>query len=337
MEQTLEHPQAEISGWLLKKRRKKLQGWAKRWFELSKAGVLSYSASPTSVTRGSIQILLATITLNPQQRIIHIDSGSTLFHLRCQTDDEYKKWTQALKAYRNDELLHKEYTDTPQEEQTQQQQDLILPPEIQLLPNSSSTSSFAADYHSADMIWSQIDAGIRNAELLSSNIAILKKNTESLFHRENLSESFTLAKESDLITSLATEQARQWREIQATIQHLLKGDPTLNSLSMTRSQSKIKLPTEADIKPTDNDVTLLRTRSTNTSCSSIHNSFMSDQFFDAESVVLTDDDEDYADQQSIVSTGDSSTVSTSDEDDFEEEEEDLGKSCGIITKARDTH
>ncbi|CAO3610212.1 unnamed protein product [Mucor fragilis] len=323
MEQTLEHPQAEISGWLLKKRRKKLQGWAKRWFELSKAGVLSYSASPTSVTRGSIQILLATITLNPQQRIIHIDSGSTLFHLRCQTDDEYKKWTQALKAYRNDELLHKEYTDTPQEEQTQQQQDLILPPEIQLLPNSSSTSSFAADYHSADMIWSQIDAGIRNAELLSSNIAILKKNTESLFHRENLSESFTLAKESDLITSLATEQARQWREIQATIQHLLKGDPTLNSLSMTRSQSKIKLPAEADIKPTDNDVTLLRTRSTNTSCSSIHNSFMSDQFFDAESVVLTDDDEDYADQQSIMSTGDSSTVSTSDEDDFEEEEEDL--------------
>jgi len=336
MEQALEHPQAEIAGWLLKKRRKKLQGWAKRWFELSKAGVLSYSATPTSLTRGSIQILLATITLNPQQRIIHIDSGSTLFHLRCQTNDEYKKWTQALKAYRNDELLHTEHVDTHQEEQRQQQQqDLALPPEIQLLPNSSSNSSFAADYHSADMIWSQIDAGIRNAELLSSNIAILKKNTESLLDRENSPESFTLTKESDLITSLAAEQARQWREIQVTIQHLLKGDPTLNSLSMARSQSKIKLPADADTKPTDNNdaTTLLRTHSTNTSCSSIHNSFMSDQFFDAESVVVTDEDEDYADQQSIVSTGDSSTVSsTSDEE--EEEEVDLGKSCGIIAKAR---
>ncbi|KAL0144932.1 Oxysterol-binding protein-domain-containing protein [Mucor lusitanicus] len=326
MEQALEHPQAEISGWLLKKRRKKLQGWAKRWFELSKAGVLSYSATPTSLTRGSIQILLATISLNPQQRIIHIDSGSTLFHLRCQTNDEYKEWTRALKAYRDDEFLHKEYVADSQQEKRaqQQQQDFTSPPEIQLLPNSSSSSSFAADYHSADMIWSQIDAGIRTAELLSSNTAILKKNTESLFRRENSSESFTLTKESDLITSLAAEQARQWREIQVTMQHLLKGDPTLNSLSMTRSQSKTKLSAElADTQPADIDHTLLRTHSTNTSCSSIHNSFISDQFFDAESVVLTDDDEDYADHPGSVSTGDSSTVSTSDDEESEEEEEDL--------------
>ncbi|KAG1121939.1 hypothetical protein G6F42_011945 [Rhizopus arrhizus] len=299
--------------------RKKLQGWAKRWFELSKAGVLSYSASPNSVTRGSIQILLSTISLNPQQRIIHIDSGSTLFHIRCQTNDEYKEWTRALKAYRDDEFLHKEYVDS-QQEQAQQQQDSTSPPEIQL-PNPSSTSSFAADYHSADMIWSQIDAGIRNAELLSSNIAILKKNTESLFHQENASESYTLTKESDLIASLATEQARQWREIQVTIQHLLKGDPTLNSLSMARSQSKIKLSAENDNKQADQDHTLLRTHSTNTSCSSIENSFISDQFFDAESVVLTEEDEDYADHQNIVSTEDSSTASSTDEEESEEEVE----------------
>ncbi|KAL9537681.1 hypothetical protein MBANPS3_011556 [Mucor bainieri] len=350
MEQALEHPQAEISGWLLKKRRKKLQGWAKRWFELSKAGVLSYSATPTSLTRGSIQILLATISLNPQQRIIHIDSGSTLFHLRCQTNEEYKEWTRALKAYRDDEFLHKDYADPQPEEraqQTQQKQqqkhDFPTPPEIQLLPNSSSSSSsFAADYHSADRIWSQIDAGIRNAELLSSNIAILKKNTELLFHRENSSESFTLTKESDLISSLAAEQARQWREIQATIQHLLKGDPTLNSLSMTRSQSKLKLPLEPDAsKPSsaaadssNNDYMLLRTHSTNTSCSSIHNSFMSDQFFDAESVVLTDDeDEDYAEHPGSVSTGDSSTASSSDSEESEEEEEEEDLATCITTAA----
>lgn len=317
MEQALEHPQAEISGWLLKKRRKKLQGWAKRWFELSKAGVLSYSATPTSLTRGSIQILLATISLNPQQRIIHIDSGSTLFHLRCQTNDEFKEWTRALKAYRNDEFLHNDYA----EAQQQQKQDFILPPEIQL-PSSSSSTSFAADYHSADMIWSQIDAGIRNAELLSSNIAVLKKNTELLFHRENASENYTLTKESDTIASLATEQARQWREIQVTMQHLLKVDPTLNSLSMARSQTQIKLLIEDDTKSQiTEDYGLLRTNSNSTSCSSIQNSFISDKFFDAESVVLTEEDDDYADNQNIVSTGDSSTASTTDEEESEEEEE----------------
>lgn len=324
MEQSLEHPQTEISGWLLKKRRKKLQGWAKRWFELSKAGVLSYSATPTSLTRGSIQILLATISLNPQQRIIHIDSGSTLFHLRCQTNDEFKEWTQALKTYRDDEFLHKGYAGTQQQQQQQQEQNATSHPEIQL-PTFLSATSFVADYHSADMIWSQIDTGIRNAELLSSNITILKKNTELLLDRENTSESYALAKESDMIISLATEQARQWREIQVTIQHLFKGDSTLNNLSMTRTQSKIKIPIEDDHKSqkTEN-YNLLRTNSNNTSCSSIQNSFMSDQFFDAESIILAEEDEDYSDHQNTVSTGDSSTVSTTDEEESEEEEK-LGK------------
>ncbi|CEP09495.1 hypothetical protein [Parasitella parasitica] len=338
MEQALEHPQAEISGWLLKKRRKKLQGWAKRWFELSKAGVLSYSTSPTSLTRGSIQILLATIALNPQQRIIHIDSGSTLFHLRCQTDDEYKEWTRALKAYREDELPYNDRIETQQP----QLQDFTLPPPELRLPNIS-TASFGADYHIADMLWSQIDAGIRDAELLSSNIGILRKNTELLSQRESSSESYTLTKESDLITSLASEQARQWRAIQVTVQHLLKGDPTLNSLSMTRSQSK-KLPAEENSRSqtVNEDHDLLRINS-NSSCSSIQTSFLSDQFFDAESVVLTEDDEDYADHQNIVSTGASTTDDEESEEGESEEELELNKALrqsrliDIMSKSSNFH
>lgn len=57
---------------------------------------MSYSENPDSVTCGSIQVLLATTSLNPTQRLIHIDSGSALFHLRYATDEEFKDWTMAI-------------------------------------------------------------------------------------------------------------------------------------------------------------------------------------------------------------------------------------------------
>ncbi|KAI0232124.1 Oxysterol-binding protein 3 [Massospora cicadina] len=44
-----------ISGWVLKKKRKRMQGWAKRWCSV-KDGTLSYAKDENSVVRGSIQI-----------------------------------------------------------------------------------------------------------------------------------------------------------------------------------------------------------------------------------------------------------------------------------------
>ncbi|KAI8636810.1 Oxysterol-binding protein-domain-containing protein [Parasitella parasitica] len=91
-----------MRGWLLKKRRKRMQGWAKRWFELSSTGVLSYSVREGDIKRGSLQIMLATISIAPKQRTIHIDSGTTTFHLRALTADSFDQWLNCIRARRSD-------------------------------------------------------------------------------------------------------------------------------------------------------------------------------------------------------------------------------------------
>ncbi|KAI9249306.1 Oxysterol-binding protein-domain-containing protein [Sporodiniella umbellata] len=88
----------EVSGWLLKKKRKRMQGWAKRWFTLSPTGVLSYSTSPGSVIRGSIQIIVSTISYNPKLRQFHIDSGTMIYHLKTLTMEDFDSWSEALKG-----------------------------------------------------------------------------------------------------------------------------------------------------------------------------------------------------------------------------------------------
>ncbi|KAI8380170.1 Oxysterol-binding protein-domain-containing protein [Blakeslea trispora] len=88
----------DISGWLLKKRRKRMQGWAKRWFELSSAGVLSYSVRKGDIKRGSLQVGLATIVISPKQRTLHIDSGTTTFHIKATSTDLFEQWLSFIRA-----------------------------------------------------------------------------------------------------------------------------------------------------------------------------------------------------------------------------------------------
>lgn len=76
-------------------------GWAKRWFELSPTGVLSYSVRRGDIKRGSVQILLATIAISPKQLTIHIDSGTTIFHLRALSSESFDKWLNCIRSKRN--------------------------------------------------------------------------------------------------------------------------------------------------------------------------------------------------------------------------------------------
>ncbi|KAK9766384.1 Oxysterol-binding protein 3 [Basidiobolus ranarum] len=88
----------EISGWLLKKKRKKMQGWAKRWVQIDK-GVLSYFKNPQSFCRGSIQIPLSVIFVVPGHRAINIDSGSCLYSLRALNAEDFELWMDVIKKY----------------------------------------------------------------------------------------------------------------------------------------------------------------------------------------------------------------------------------------------
>ncbi|KAF9974873.1 hypothetical protein BGZ73_001648 [Actinomortierella ambigua] len=87
----------DIAGWLLKKKRKKMQGWAKRWFQIDN-GVLSYSKDPNGPCRGKVHLVLSTVTVTQASNMIHIDSGTMLYHLKTLTAKEYAEWTDVIKA-----------------------------------------------------------------------------------------------------------------------------------------------------------------------------------------------------------------------------------------------
>ncbi|KAG0086827.1 Oxysterol-binding protein- protein 3 [Podila epicladia] len=92
-------PTSELSGWLLKKKRKRMQGWAKRWFQIDN-GILSYSKIQNGPCRGKVHLVLSTVTVSQASNMIHIDSGTMLYHLKALSVDDYKAWTKTIKAFK---------------------------------------------------------------------------------------------------------------------------------------------------------------------------------------------------------------------------------------------
>jgi hypothetical protein len=45
-----------MQGWMLKKGKRALNGWQKRWVEIHGTGVLSYFRSPKTTTHGSVNL-----------------------------------------------------------------------------------------------------------------------------------------------------------------------------------------------------------------------------------------------------------------------------------------
>lgn len=107
-------------GWLLKKRRKKLQGrclslsrlcvfiscvlwtgYARRYFVLRPSGLLSYSFEPGSDIRDQIYLPNAAISSTSRRRDIHVDSGRVTFHVKCLNESEFDKWMAALRYERH--------------------------------------------------------------------------------------------------------------------------------------------------------------------------------------------------------------------------------------------
>ncbi|CAG8452433.1 12538_t:CDS:2 [Ambispora gerdemannii] len=88
----------ETSGWLLKKKRKKMQGWAKRWFEVQD-GVMSYYQRPQAPCRGTIHIELSAVSSNRQFRSINMDSGTATYQLKALTDDAFDNWMTVIRKY----------------------------------------------------------------------------------------------------------------------------------------------------------------------------------------------------------------------------------------------
>ncbi|CAH7690572.1 Oxysterol-binding protein-domain-containing protein [Phakopsora pachyrhizi] len=103
----LGHPFLE--GWMLKKKRKKMQGFARRYFYLSQEpALLSYSFSPNSRIRDSVLISLSSISISRKSRSIHIDSGGSLvMHIKTLNDNDFLRWTAALQSLASSALMER--------------------------------------------------------------------------------------------------------------------------------------------------------------------------------------------------------------------------------------
>ncbi|GAA5908541.1 hypothetical protein JCM6882_001294 [Rhodosporidiobolus microsporus] len=90
-----------MEGYLLKKKRKKMQGMGRRYFRLSSSGALSYSFNPNSPVRDTVYVSLAFISANRKHRTLDIDGGNTVYHCKALTLEDFDRWAGALKRFIN--------------------------------------------------------------------------------------------------------------------------------------------------------------------------------------------------------------------------------------------
>ncbi|KAB2570003.1 Oxysterol-binding protein [Lasiodiplodia theobromae] len=86
------------TGVLLKKRRKRNQGYARRFFSLDfTSSTLSYYQSrSSSALRGAIPLSLAAIAADEKTREISVDSGAEVWHLKANNAKDFEAWKDAL-------------------------------------------------------------------------------------------------------------------------------------------------------------------------------------------------------------------------------------------------
>ncbi|KAI9823147.1 MAG: hypothetical protein M1832_002590 [Thelocarpon impressellum] len=89
---------AFYTGVLSKRRRKRHQGFARRFFSLDyTSSTLSYYHNKnSSALRGAIPLSLAAVGTNDKSREISIDSGAEVWHLRAANQKDFEGWKEAL-------------------------------------------------------------------------------------------------------------------------------------------------------------------------------------------------------------------------------------------------
>ena len=92
-----------FTGVLQKKRRKKNQGWARRFFSLDyTSSTLSYYQNRrTQAVRGAVPLSMAAIGANAKTRQISIDSGAEIWHLKAGSQRDFDAWKRALELARS--------------------------------------------------------------------------------------------------------------------------------------------------------------------------------------------------------------------------------------------
>lgn len=292
--------QYELTGWLLKKRRKKMQGWAKRWFRLSASGVLSYSTSPTGVPRGFIQIRISTITNQPKSRALHIDSGTMIYHLKALTPEDHEVWTKHLKKHRASGLE----TEVESFEEWRHKR------------QSRHVSAIAKEKAKVD-----VSRGLQGSQYVKEKLQCLDQwiKEQKDHYADNQPDWIVrLVQLTEDLEVAIDRQDQQWHVIQETV---IQADPFgQNKTSGTSTPLSTIADTNTDsIDPSSPVSGMAGLRRTATMLS--HNSSFSEEFYDAEDIELSpsEEDNDGDGDVHIEETADT----TDDDEEEEEEEEDL--------------
>ncbi|KAJ1968953.1 Oxysterol-binding protein 3 [Dispira parvispora] len=192
----------DLEGWLLKKKRKKIQGWAKRWVKLHR-GVLSYAKSEDDVIRGAVQVAMAVVSTVPKQRLINVDSGTTLYQFRALNDSDYSVWFTALQEVKD----HAHHWGVP----------LSARPSIADLPQGSATlGGSGVQLNEVSVLQSPVMADIKN--IRTSQIAYVLQETHVGAVRELEQAQQTLARLRQEICSAS--EATQLQSLTTLVQDL---------------------------------------------------------------------------------------------------------------------
>ncbi|PWN23725.1 hypothetical protein BCV69DRAFT_264967 [Microstroma glucosiphilum] len=87
------------AGYVLKKKRKKMQGYAKRFLILTKQGNLTYAVSRDKPIRDSINVPNASVTSSKRNGTLHVDSGQAVFHLKMLSAADFDLWHSHLRSF----------------------------------------------------------------------------------------------------------------------------------------------------------------------------------------------------------------------------------------------
>ncbi|KAF8587365.1 hypothetical protein K439DRAFT_1549545 [Ramaria rubella] len=88
----------QCEGWLLKKRRRKNQGYARRYFVLRASGFLSYALHSQLPPREQFGLSTAVISSNVTRREIHIDCESGIYHIKASSAGDFEMWMTAFRG-----------------------------------------------------------------------------------------------------------------------------------------------------------------------------------------------------------------------------------------------
>ncbi|KAH6609530.1 oxysterol-binding [Trichoderma cornu-damae] len=178
-------------GTLSKRRRKKGQGYARRFFSLdySTCTLSYYYNRNSSALRGAIPLSLAAIAADERRREISIDSGAEVWHLKAPNDKEFQDWARALEkasklARGLEGLPHQQQQQQQQHQQQQQQPKLGLQVDHRTLQQENRASHHVG--RGEEVEWQQVETlvsrvvGTRDAlRRLTKEVAALPRPTSS--------------------------------------------------------------------------------------------------------------------------------------------------------------